>query len=243
VDANVSYQLYYWTEIPGRGEYVRLALEEAGTPYVDVAREPEERGGGDEAIERLLDSGVPRPFAPPVLVAGDLVIAQTSLILQWLAPRHGLVPDGERERLAAMQHQLTIADLVVEVHDTHHPIAGGKYYEEQRDEARRRARDFVDNRLPKFLSYFEALLEASGTGWLIGDTLTYPDLSLFQTVSGLEYAFPRAMKRLAARIPLCHALCRQVAARPRIAAYLASPRRLPFNQWGIFRHYPELDRP
>jgi glutathione S-transferase len=220
---------------------VRLALEEAGVEYVDVAREPEARGGGYPAIERVLKGGTPRPFAPPVLVAGDRAIAQTSLILQWLAPRHGLVQDGEAERTAAMQHQLTIADLVVEAHDTHHPIGAGKYYEEQKEAAALRAADFIEHRLPKFLGYFEAILTAGPSGWLIGDRLTYPDLSLFQTVCGLDHAFPRAMERLSKRIPRCRALVDRVAARPRIAGYLASPRRLDFNQQGIFRRYPELD--
>jgi len=235
-----DYQLYYWPEIQGRGEPIRLAFEEAGVPYDDVGRRPEEEGGGDAAIVRILretHKGL-RPFAPPVLVYGDLVIAQSAEILQWLAPRLGLVPDGERERLAAHQIQLTIADFFVEVHDVHHPIGVSLYYEDQRDEALRRAKPFTHERLPKFLAWFEHAITGDH---VFGDTVSYVDLSLFQTVAGLDYAFPRAMKRLAPKIKRLRALHERIAERPRIAAYLASPRRIPFNEMGIFRHYDELD--
>ena len=233
----MTYKLYYWPSIPGRGEYVRLALEEAGAEYEDVAREP----GGVKLLQALLASGSPRPLAPPVLVAGELVIAQTALILEWLAPRLGLVQDGERERLAAAQHQLTIADLVDEAHDVHHPIAPSLYYKDQTTEAARRAGHFRGERLPKYLRYFESLLAAGGAGWLVGDRLTYADLSLFHTLTGLDYAFPRAMAALSRELPLCRALAARVAERPRLAAYLASPRRVAFSEQGLFRHYDELD--
>jgi glutathione S-transferase len=233
----MKYRLFYWPSIPGRGEYVRLALEAGGADYEDVARGP----GGVKALQELLATGVPRPLAPPVLVAGDLVIAQSALILQWLAPRLGLVADGERERLAAAQHQLTIADLNDEAHDVHHPIASSLYYEDQRAEAERRAGHFTRERMPKYLGHLESVIATGGSGHLVGGELTYPDLSLFQTVRGLEYAFPRAMAALAPTIPLCRALADRVAAHPPVAAYLASPRRLAFNQHGLFRHYDELD--
>jgi glutathione S-transferase len=245
--ASERYELYYWSGIQGRGEFVRLAFEEAGVPYVDVARLPEEEGGGDEAIERLLEKkrNGPRPFAVPALMVGDMVLSQTGAILDWLAPRLGLAPEGEEGRAWALEIQLTIADAVTEVHDTHHPIAAGLYYEDQREESRRRASDFLRRRLPRFLGHFEAALRENpaGTDHVIGDQLTYVDLSLFQFLAGLDYAFPRAMRRQDSRIPLSRALARRVAARPRIAAYLASPRRIPFNQDGIFRHYDELDAP
>ncbi len=244
-DAGERYELYYWSNIQGRGEFVRLAFEEAGARYVDVARMPEEEGGGDDAIERLLETKRrgPRPFAPPVLVAGDMVLSQTAAILDWLAPRLGLAPDDTVERAFALELQLTIADVLDEVHETHHPIASRLYYEDQRDEARRRAADFRRYRLPKFLAHFEAALaeNPAGSDHLVGGSLSYIDLSLFQLLAGLEYAFPRAMKKLGGQYPLCHALKSRVAARPRIAAYLSSPRRIPFNEQGIFRHYPELD--
>jgi len=186
---------------------------------------------------------VPRPaFAPPYLKAGKLVIGQTANILLYLGPRLGLVPKGEAERAWAHQLQLTIADFLTEAHDTHHPIGGGLYYEEQKREAARRADDFLRNRLPKFLGYFERVLERSAGSYLLGRRLCYADLSLFQMVEGLRYAFPRAMARRRSRYPRTMALATRVAARPRIAAYLASARRIPFNQHGIFRHYPELDR-
>lgn len=240
----MRYELYYWPGIQGRGEFVRLALEEAAADYVDVARMPERKGMGVPALMRLLEdaAGGRPPFAAPILKAGRQVIAQTANILLFLGPRLNLVPKAEAARLWAHQLQLTIADLVTEVHDTHHPIAGSLYYHEQKREARRRARDFRTTRMPKFLDYFERVLERSPAGrYVIGRRLSYVDLSMFQVVSGLDYAFPRAMRRLQSRCPKLMALHERVMTRPRIAAYLASPRRLPFNTQGVFRHYPELD--
>jgi glutathione S-transferase len=241
------YRLYYWTGIQGRGEFVRLALEAAGAPYVDVARLPEAEGGGDDAIVKLLEApppGVP-PFAPPILVWRDVAIAQTALILQWLAPRLGLCPADEKSQLAAHQLQLTITDFVAEAHDVHHPIAVSLYYEDQREEALRRAGHFRRERMTKFLGYFERVLASNKSGrgrHAVGKKLSYVDLSLFQVTSGLAYAFPKTLARLRRRLPLLTALGARVAAQPGIAAYLASPRRLPFNEGGIFRHYGELER-
>jgi glutathione S-transferase len=238
----MSYELYYWAGIQGRGEFVRLALEEAGAEYVDVARQ----AGGEDAMMRLLrGNGAVRhlPFAPPFLRSGELTIGQTANILLYLGARHGLAPADEAGRLWAHQLQLTIADFVDEVHDTHHPIASSLYYEDQREEARARAADFLKSRAPKYLGYFERVLERTGGGpaHLVGAALTYPDLSLFQIVAGLRYAFPRAMARLEPRYPRVIALHDRVGVLPRIAAYLASDRRIAFNEHGIFRHYPELD--
>jgi glutathione S-transferase len=237
------YELHYWPQIQGRGEFVRLALEEADADYVDVARKPG-KGGGVPALLRFLDGTRLKhpPFAPPFLKAGELVIGQTANILLYLGARHGLAPRGEAARLWTNQLQLTISDFVGEVHDTHHPIAGGLYYEDQRAAAKRRAADFLKNRAPKFLRYFEQLLERGGGHYLLGRSLSYPDLSLFQVADGLRYAFPNATRRLERKLPRVVALHDRVAARPRIAAYLASGRRIPFNQSGIFRHYRELDR-
>ena len=239
----MRYELYYWPEIQGRGEFIRLALEEAAADYVDVARLPGKRGN---AFERILEDAADgrTPFALPALKAGKLVISQTANILQFLGPRLGLVPKAEAARLWAHQLQLTIADLVGEAHDTHHPIASGLYYEEQKPEALRRAADFRAQRLPKFLGYFERLLgiNPAGDRHLVGRSLSYVDLSLFQVIAGLDHAFPRTMARMRPRHPLLAALHRRVAERPRIAAYLASERRIPFNEYGIFRHYPELDK-
>jgi glutathione S-transferase len=239
----MQYELYYWPGIQGRGEFVRLALEAAGADYVDVARLPQSRGGGVAAMLRLMDDGACPPFAPPFLGAGDLLIAQTANILAFLAPRLGLEPDNEAGRLWARQLQLTVTDFVVEIHDTHHPIASGLYYDDQRSEAKRRAGVFRDERAAKFLRYFERVLarNPAGPGHLLGGALSYPDLSLFQLVAGLRYAFPRAMARLAGDLPNVTALHDAVAQVPRVAAYLASPRRIPFNNEGIFRCYPELD--
>ena len=238
----MRYELYYWPSIQGRGEFVRLALEEAGADYTDVARLPKR---GVPALMRLLEgkSEGRLPFAPPILKAQKLVIAQTANILLWLAPRHGLVPKSEAARLWAHQLQLTVADWLLEAHDTHHPIGGAFYYEDQKPESKRRAAHFTAPRLPKFLGYFERAIERERGGWLLGKTFSYADLSLFQMVAGLRYAFPRAMGRLEPKYPRAIALHDRVASRPRVAAYLASKRRIAFNEQGIFRHYPELDNP
>jgi glutathione S-transferase len=238
----MRYELYYWPSIQGRGEFVRLALEEAAAPYVDVARKAGRNGV--PAMVRLLEGTRIKhpPFAPPFLKAGKLIVAQTANILLFLGPRHGLSPRSEDGRLWTHQLQLTIADLVGEAHDTHHPIAAGLYYEDQRAAAKRRTADFLKNRAPKYLNYFETVLERSQGPYLLGRTMTYADLSLFQVAGGLRYAFPKAMRRLEKRVPRVMALHDRVAARPRIAAYLACERRIAFNRSGIFRHYPELDR-
>ena len=233
-----TYKLYYWPSIQGRGEFIRLALEFAGAGYVDVARQP---GGLAKMIRLMEDEASARPpFAPPVLKCGRQVIAQTANILQFLGPRLGLVPKGAAGRLWAHQLQLTIADFVLEAHDTHHPIGVGMYYAGQKPESKRRARAFRGERMPKFLGYFERVL-AKNWGRSVGRALAYTDLSLFQVVAGLRYAFPRAMTSAEPAYPLLVALHDRVAGLPRIAAYLASSRRIPFNEQGIFRHYPELD--
>jgi glutathione S-transferase len=236
--------LYYWPMIQGRGEFVRLLLEEAGADYVDVAR----RKGGMAAMQRILN-GRGRgalPFAPPFVRVGGVVVSQTANILAFLAPRFDLVPGDEGLRAEASQIQLTIADVVAEAHDTHHPIAGGLYYEDQKPAAKRRAASFVKERMPRYLGWLEDVLArnaASDGRWLVGHDRTYVDLSAFQLVEGLRYAFPNAMAPLERKLRRLVALRDRVAARPRIAAYLASARRLPFNEEGIFRHYPELDAP
>jgi glutathione S-transferase len=238
----MTYQLHYWPTIQGRGEFVRLALEEAGAAYVDVAREPEDDGGGEEALMSDLAQGDHPPFAPPYLVDGDLVIGQTANILLHLGLRHRLAPKAEGGRLWVNQLQLTIADLVAEAHDVHHPVGMGLYYEDQKDEAARRAKEFRTQRMKKYLGWFETVLErAPKGGWLTGEDLTYADLSLFQAVEGLRYAFPHAMKRLEPKLERVIAVRDAVAERPNIKAYLKSERRIPFSTEGIFRAYPELD--
>lgn len=239
----MPYELYYWPTIQGRGEFVRLALEEAGADYVDVARGSEAEGLGLPAMTGLLEDPTTRrpTFAPPFLKDGDVVVGQTTAILLYLGPRLGLAPDSEPDRLWTHQIQLTIADMVSEAHDTHHPIAIGITYEEQKTEAARRAGHFRRDRIPEFFAWFEHLLARSGGRHLIGDVLTYADLSLFQLVDGLHYAFPKATAAALADNPHLRALHEAVRMRPRISTYLASPRRIPFNEVGIFRHYPELD--
>jgi glutathione S-transferase len=238
------YELYYWPTIQGRGEFVRLVLEDAGARYLDVARETD-RGAGVPALMRFLEArNIDRPpFAPPFIKAGRLIIGQTANILQYLGPRHGLAPKDERGRLWTHELQLTVADFLVEIHDTHHPVASGLYYRDQKKEARRRTADFLKNRAPKYLGYFERLLARNTRGerYIGGAKPTYVDLSIFQIMSGLNYAFPHSMAKTARKYRRLYSLHAAVQAHPRIAAYLASPRRIPFNNDGIFRHYAELD--
>ena len=236
----MPYELYYGNTNQGRGEFVRLALEEARAEYVDVTRESGP-GMGPEAMRRLMqDPAVQRPtFAPPFLKDGDFMIGQTANVLQYLGPRLGLAPDSEADRLWAHQLQLTIADLVMEIQHTHHPIAHGLYYEDQKAESIAYSRDFRAERIPKFLGYFERVL--GGRNFMVEDRLTYVDLSMFQLIEGLRFAFPKTMKRLEADYPGLVALHDRVAARPNIAAYLKSPRRLGWNDRGVFRYYAELD--
>jgi glutathione S-transferase len=236
----MPYELYYWPSIQGRGEFVRLALEEAGADYVDVARESKK---GMRAMDSLMENGERPPFAPPFLIDGDVIIGQTAAILFYLGGKHDLAPKDEPGRLWTHQIQLTIADFVLEAHDTHHPIASGLYYEDQKEEAARRTQDFRDNRVPKYLGWFETILTRNPAGpkHLVGDKVTYADLSLFQVIAGLTYAFPKLMQRDLRNYPKIAALHKAVAKRPRIKAYLESPRRIAFNENGIFRHYPALD--
>jgi len=241
----MTYQLYYWPMIQGRGEVIRLALEEAGSRYVDVARLPGNQEDNRAAILKILqDTKQPRPpFAPPFLVDGDLIIAQAAVILQYLAPKIGLIGEKPKEQIFGHQIQLTVTDLLMEVHDTHHAIASMLYYEDQIEESKKRAANFIKHRIPKHMDYYENILANNPTssGWLIGENLTYPDLSVFQIIEGLRYAFPNAFAKIEPNYPKMIALRNAVAARPNTAAYLASNRRISFNTMGVFRHYPELD--
>ena len=236
------YILYYWPTIQGRGEFVRLALEEAGVPYRDVGR----LKSGMPQVSATLDfRREPQAmFAPPVLRAGELLIGQTTNILQFLGARHGLAPRSERGRLWCNGLQLTIADIVAEAHDTHHPISVSSFYDDQKKEARARAKAFRAERIPKFLDYFEHVLAANPArgNFAVGARLTYVDLSLFQLMEGLRYAFPKTMAQGEPGWPRLVALCEAVRQRPNVAAYLQSKRRIPFNEDGIFRRYPELDK-
>jgi glutathione S-transferase len=234
----MRYELYYWPSIQGRGEYVRLALEDVGADYADVAR----TGRGMAAMMKMMEArqGTP-PFAPPFLKAGKLVIGQTANILFYLGSRHGLAPKAEAGRLWVHQLQLTVADFVLEIHDTHHPLGPSLYYEDQRAPAKKRSDEFWKERAPKYLEYFERLLKSSGGSYVTGRRLTYVDLSLFQIVEGLRYAFPKRMKVFERNIPGLVDLHDRVAVRPNIGAYLVSPRRIAFNEDGIFRRYKALD--
>lgn len=237
----MAYELYYWPTIQGRGEFVRLALAEADIDYVDVVRRAKD---GVPKMRRLLEGGrlsMP-PFAPPFLKAGDLVVSHVANILLYLGDRHGLAPKADASRLWLHGLQLTITDFVSEVHDTHHPLGPTLYYEQQRAAAKRRTDEFWKLRVPKYLGYFERTLKRGGGPFIAGRKLSYVDLSLFQLVEGLRYAFPKRMKRFEKNIPLLLDLRERVAARPRIKAYLASDKRIAFNEHGIFRRYKALDR-
>ena len=242
--APMPYELYYWPSIPGRGEFVRLALEDAGADYVDVARS-RAAGEGVKAMLRFLsDKGIERPmFAPPFLRDGKTVVGQTAAILFYLGPRLGLSPENEADRLWTHQIQLTISDFVAEAHETHHPVGAGLYYEDQKAEAKRRAQEFRDQRAPKFLEWLELILlrNHQGHNYLCGAQTTYADLSMFQIVEGLRYAFPKFSEHALSAVPKVLAVHQAVAERPRLKSYLQSERRISFNEDGIFRHYPELD--
>jgi glutathione S-transferase len=239
----MHYQLYYWPTIQGRGEYVRLALEEAGCGYTDVARNGNGMGTMSKMMQTAKGKGTPTPpFAPPFLRAGKLVIGQTANILFYLGSRHALAPKADPGKLWVHQLQLTITDLVQEVHDTHHPLGSSLYYEEQKAAAKKRSDEFWKARVPKYLGYFEELMAANGGTYVTGRRLTYVDLSLFQIVEGLRYAFPKRMKAFEPETPGLVGLRDRVAARPNIKAYLASDRRIAFNEDGIFRRYKALDR-
>lgn len=239
----MRYELYYWPSNQGRGEFVRLALEETAADYIDVGRLLEADGYGVPAILKLLNAPELKtpPFAPPFLKAGDVIIGHTANILMYLGAHHGLAPAEEAGRLWAHQLQLSVTDFAKEIHDTHHPVGAAFYYEEQKAEAKRYTENFLKLRVPKFTTYFETVLARNAGRHMVGTALSYVDLSMFQLVAGLRYAFPRAMARLEPNLPRLVALYDAVAARPRIAAYLASPRRMPFDEKGVFRHYPELD--
>ncbi len=244
-----KYELFYWPSIQGRGEFVRLALEEAGAPYADVARLTKKEGGGMDAMFALLKGkglakGQIQPFAPPFLRSGRILVAQVANVLQFLGPRLGLVPADQASRLEAHQLQLTVTDFVAEVHDTHHPVSTAMYYEDQKKEAKENARNFLSERMPKFLGYFEAVLAANKKSkgrHLLGARLSYVDLSAFQVIEGLRYAFPRALGRFEKKIPRLVELRDRVGERPNLKAYAASGRRIAFNEDGIFRRYPKLD--
>jgi glutathione S-transferase len=242
----MPYKLYYWPSIQGRGEFVRLALEQGGADYIDVAR-GSGRGRGIGAMSQVLERDAIEhpPFAVPALQDGEVIVAQTAAILLYLGPRLGLAPESEADRLWAHQIQLTIADLVEEAHNTHHPVGNDAYYEDQKPEAARAAENFRRERMPKFLDWFETILtrNPAGNAWMVGGRVTTVDLSTFQVVEGLRYAFPRATADALQRTPQLTALVERVRKLPKIAAYLASERRIAFNEHGIFRRYPELDEP
>jgi len=241
----VAYEFFYWPEIQGRGEFVRLALEDAGAAYIDVARGSESEGRGVAAMLAVMrgEGTSHTPFAPPFLRDGETIISHTAVVLLYLGGRIGLAPSDEDGRLWTHQLQLTITDIVKEVYNSHHPIDEDKWFHEQKDEAIARAAVFRRDRLPKFLGWFERVLEANpaGPGHLVGGSVTYADLSLFQLIEGLRFAFPLACARELAKLPRVGALHDAVAARPRLKAYLASERRVPFKETGIFRRYSELD--
>lgn len=233
------YELLYWPNIQGRGEFVRLALEDVAAKYTDVARDE----GADPIFKALSDPRF-RHFACPVLKDGELLVSQTAAILDYLTTKHaGLLPDpSPATRTHALQLQLTIADYVLEVHDTHHPLSTADYYEDQKSAAKERSAAFIKHRLPKFFGYFESCIQANEkAGTLVGPGFSYADFSAFQIVEGTKYAFPNAFAHAAKKTPRLVALAERVAERPNLSKYLASPRRIPFNTDGIFRHYPELD--
>lgn len=233
----MSLELWYWPDIPGRGEFVRLFCEAGEIDYTDMARER----GADALVEHMHALQGSRPFAPPYIVDGDVVIGQTAHILSYLSDRNGLGSGEQDVDLQLIQLQLDISDFVAEVHSTHHPVAHDLYYADQMDAAYDHAEHFRANRIPKYLIHFENALAVNGGPFLLGDQWTHVDTSLFQVMEGLDYAFPRYMAEMHGSWPHLAALQATVPDIEGLAAYLASERRIPFNEDGIFRHYEELD--
>jgi len=238
-----TYRLYYWPNLPGRGEFIRLVLEQAGAKYVDIARQPEAEGGGMPPLMALrYGQGEGQPaYAPPVLRAGDFWLAQTPAICDYLAAIHRLVPTEPQGRARALQVFLTIFDVLGEVHDTHHPISKARFYEDQKQAAKQNATSFLQDRLPNHMAYFDRVLSQAGGAYLLGHTLTYVDLAMYQLLLGLKHAFPKGASQVLTQTPGLSALFDKVAAQPRVAAFKASDRSVAFSNDGIFRNYPELD--
>ncbi|MBI4814756.1 MAG: glutathione S-transferase family protein [Deltaproteobacteria bacterium] len=236
------YELFYWPGIQGRGEFVRLAFECVGAPYEDVARRPESAGGGSKAIiEILQDESGASVFAPPILRHGARLVSHTANILAYVGPRLGLVGESEVARDTAHQLQLTVTDFVAEIHNTHHPVSPSLYFEDQVEEAKRATHHFLESRMPKYLRHFEKTATRSGGPWILGDAMTYVDLSMFQLHEGLSYAFPQSFVTFRARIPHLVSIVEAVRRLEQVQKYLSSERRLSFNQHGLFRRYPELE--
>lgn len=254
---NPTFELLYHPSVPGRGEFIRLALEAASIPYNDVANNDKK---GYSIVQAACSpkstgdtDGNPPAFAPPALrVPGagkdgkTLLIYQTPNILIYLGPHLGLAPEDEVERLWVNQNMLTALDLNNETHDTHHPIAVMQYYEDQKEEALKKSKNFRENRIPKYFSFFERVLkgnEETGKGkYLVSDMLTYADTTLWQVMDGLHFAFPKELEARSNDYPLLFGtFYPSIKEEKHLKEYLASDRRLPYSM-GVFRHYPELDR-
>ena len=250
-DAEEVYHLIYWPGIPGRGEHVRLALEQAGAEYTDTAHVEDgiKTVSSQISKENKGDSINPPPLAPPILKHGEYTISQTPNILLYLGTKLGLAPTTEEDPVGIYHvNELTLTaldGLSNEPHDVHHPIAVAEYYENQKEEAAKKAKDYRENRLPKFFEYFERVLSgdaSKGGEYLYGGQLTYADLVLFQTVDGVSFAFPRRVGSLkkSGDYDKVFALYDRVKALEKIKAYLESDRSQEYSM-GIYRHYPELD--
>ncbi|MCV0384391.1 MAG: glutathione S-transferase [Erythrobacter sp.] len=241
--SGAAYDLWYWPSIQGRGEFVRVFMEAAGLSYRDRARETDAQALVED-MEARAEGGDFAPYAPPYLVERetDFAIAQVAHIVSWLTGHHDLGSGDEQTDLHLIQLQLTITDIVAEAHDTHHPVAGSLYYDDQKDAAARAAKAFREERMPKYFDHFEQALEVrEGGPFVLGERWSHVDTSLFQLVEGLRYAFPQRMKALEGDYPALVACRDAVADIEGVAAYCDSDRRLAFNEDGIFRHYPELD--
>jgi len=239
----MAYELYYWPFIPGRGEPVRLTFAFGGVAYRDVAREAPSPKEGAEILVSFNEGerSEGHPFAPPYLIVdedGERTLHwQSAHLCDLVARREGLVDEANASYAASLV--LTLADLMDEAHDTHHPLATGLYYEEQKDAAKVRAGYFWENRIPKYLGFFEH--HASDAGTLVGEATSHVDAIAWHVLEGLHYAFPKAMASYAGRWPKLEALRACVPQHPSLGAYIASDDRMAFNEQGIFRRYPELD--
>ncbi|KAK4058824.1 hypothetical protein OIO90_000270 [Microbotryomycetes sp. JL221] len=250
-----DFEVVYHAGIPGRAEFVRLMFEATGVTYRDAPQED----GQDCIIPYVTGNFAdhdknPLPFAVPVLRHNDVVISQVPNIVLYLSSRLPPIDlDGESTNTAQtpaplhdlstfhwLEQLMTILDMNNEVHETHHPIDIRLYYEDQKAEAQKRAQAFREARIPKFLGNFENNIKKHTSGFL-NEKVSPADLALFHMVEGILFAFPERINQVKSEFPHVFKLRDTIKSSRRIQAYINSGRRIPFNNYGIFRHYTELD--
>ena len=205
----------------GRGEIIRLVLAEAGQDWQEhvVARGTPPVNGRPTDFPALQATGeLPFNALPVWEEPGGFRLAQSAAIANHLARAHGLRGKSAAEE-AKVDEALGAADDVrMELRKVFTAAP------EQRAAARA---ELAEKALPRWFGFLERLLKANhgGTGYLVGDGLTVADLALWYAV---ELAVDNELGAALPAHPLLEAWYRRVAARPRIAGYLKSPRRPAF---------------